>query len=67
MVNGPRPGGRSYHTMTLVGSKLFLFGGRIDTRERMRYNDIWALDLHSCTFAPSLPEPFLTRFFNSKI
>ena len=26
MVNGPGPGGRYYHTMTLAGFKLFAFG-----------------------------------------
>ncbi|KAF8499855.1 hypothetical protein F5888DRAFT_1888794 [Russula emetica] len=42
LVNGPGPGGRFYHTMTLVGSKLFVFGGRT-AKERL--NDIWGLDL----------------------
>jgi hypothetical protein len=55
MVNGPGPRGRIHHTMALVGSKLFIFGGRIAKR---RLNDIWALDLNCCTFAPRLPEPF---------
>ncbi|KAF8492377.1 hypothetical protein F5888DRAFT_909723 [Russula emetica] len=40
---GPGPGGRFNHTMTLVGSKLFVFGGR---SARGRLNDIWALDLN---------------------
>jgi Galactose oxidase, central domain len=55
VVNGPGPGSRYYHTMTLVGSKLFAFGGRITKR---RFNDIWALDLNCCTFAPRFSEPF---------
>jgi Kelch motif len=55
VVNGPGPGGRYYHTMTLVGSKLFVFGGWSASR---RLNDIWALDLKCCTFAPRFPEPF---------
>jgi hypothetical protein len=55
VVDGPGPGGRYSHTMTLVGSKLFIFGGRT----AMRYfNDIWALDLNSRMFAPRFPEPF---------
>ncbi|KAI0283606.1 hypothetical protein BGY98DRAFT_1183851 [Russula aff. rugulosa BPL654] len=43
VVNGPGPGGRYNHTFTLVGSKLFVFGGRIASG---RLNDIWALDLN---------------------
>ncbi|KAF8499885.1 hypothetical protein F5888DRAFT_1611171 [Russula emetica] len=42
VVNGPGPGGRFNHTMTLIGSKLFVFGGRT---AKGRLNDIWALDL----------------------
>ena len=57
VINGPGPGGRSYHTMTLVGSKLFVFGGRTDS-DMMRYNDIWALDSRCCKFATSFPETF---------
>jgi len=41
--------------MTLVGSKLFVFGGWTADRG---FNDIWALDLYSCMFAPRFPEPF---------
>jgi hypothetical protein len=49
VVDGPGPGGRSYHTMTLVGSKLFVFGG---WTAKGGLNDIWALDLNCCTSAP---------------
>ncbi|KAF8499876.1 hypothetical protein F5888DRAFT_1633488 [Russula emetica] len=42
VVNGPGPGGRYGHTITLVGSKHFVFGGRT---AKERFNDIWALDL----------------------
>jgi hypothetical protein len=55
VVNGPGPGGRFNHALELVGSKLFIFGGRIGER---RFNDIWALDLNSCEFPPRLTEPF---------
>ncbi|KAF8499888.1 hypothetical protein F5888DRAFT_1921693 [Russula emetica] len=63
VVNGPGPGGRCNHTMTLVGSKLFVFGGRT---VRRRLNDIWALDLdclksdpfwESCEAAPGNEKP----------
>ncbi|KAF8489448.1 hypothetical protein F5888DRAFT_1929890 [Russula emetica] len=43
VVNGPGPNGRPYHTTTVVGSKLFVFGGR--TYESV-FNDMWALDLN---------------------
>ena len=54
-VNGPGPGGRCYHTMKLVGSKLFVFGGCSANRY---FNDMWTLDLNCCTFASRFPEPF---------
>ena len=47
MINGPGPSARRGHTLTLVGSKLFVFGGRAGSEY---VNDIWALDLNSCTF-----------------
>ena len=56
MVGGPGPGRRSYHTMTLVGSKLFVFGGVRWQGSNRYFNDIWALDLNCCTFAPR-PSP----------
>ena len=56
VTNGPGPGGgRHNHTMTLVGSKLFVFGGKTTRRY---LNDIWAFDLNCCTYAPRFPEPF---------
>jgi hypothetical protein len=65
VVNGPRPGGRYFHSMTLVGSKLFVFGGW--SFESLRYlNDIWALDLNYCTFALRFPEPFCPDFSTVK-
>ncbi|KAI0276361.1 hypothetical protein BGY98DRAFT_705863 [Russula aff. rugulosa BPL654] len=42
VVNGPGPGGSCSHTTTVVGSKLFVFGGRIDEKTT---NDMWTLDL----------------------
>jgi hypothetical protein len=55
VVNGPGPGRRFYHTMTLVGSKLFVFGGMSPKAD---FNDIWAFDLNCCMFAPRFREPF---------
>jgi hypothetical protein len=63
VVNGPGPGGRFYHTMTLVGSKLFVFGG---LSAKGWLNDIWALDLNCCTFASRFPEPFRPDFSTVK-
>ena len=56
MVNGPRPCGRYYHTMTLIGSKLFVFGGQNDAGTC--FNDMWAFDLNSGTFPRRFPELF---------
>ncbi|KAI0267956.1 hypothetical protein BGY98DRAFT_374637 [Russula aff. rugulosa BPL654] len=43
VVNGPGPGGHCYHTTTMVGSKLFIFGGVIGEKTT---NDMWTLDLN---------------------
>ncbi len=55
-VSGRGPYGRCYHTVTLVGSNLFVFGGRI---YQMYFNDIWGFNLNRCTFAPCFHEPIL--------
>ena len=57
MVDGPRPSGRFYHTVTLVGSKLFVFGGE-DYDDARYFNDIWAFDLNRCMLSPRSPEQF---------
>ncbi|KAF8500871.1 galactose oxidase [Russula emetica] len=49
VVNGPGPSGRSYHTVTLIGSKLFIFGGKIG---RTTLNDMWAFDLNTLKSQP---------------
>ena len=58
MVNGPEPGGRSYSATTMVGSKHFVFSGRIGRIGRKPMNDMWTLNLNCRTFAYSCSEPF---------
>jgi hypothetical protein len=41
--------------MTMVGSKLFVFGGNTDEEV---VNDMWALDLNSSTIAHYFFKPF---------
>jgi hypothetical protein len=55
MVDGPGLNGRTYHTTTVVGSKLFVFGGQIGGNV---FNDMWTLDLNCRTFACCCSEPF---------
>ncbi|KAN0105725.1 hypothetical protein V8E52_010737 [Russula decolorans] len=49
VVNGPGPDRLQYPTTTVVGSKLFVFGGRIDGKV---VNDMWTLDLDSLKSQP---------------
>jgi hypothetical protein len=55
VVNGPGPSGRYYHTVTSVGSKLFIFGGKIG---KTTLNDMWAFDLNTRTIAHYCSETF---------
>ena len=58
VINGLRPCTRCYHTVTLVGSRLFVFGGRTGRIAGRCFNDIWAFNLNCCTFAPRFPDSF---------
>ena len=57
MINGPGPGGRSNPSITVVGSKLFVFGGLIDGKA---IDDMWTLDLNCRTLALLLLRAILT-------
>ncbi|KAI0276355.1 hypothetical protein BGY98DRAFT_1168580 [Russula aff. rugulosa BPL654] len=50
VVNGPGPGGRSHHTIMVVGSKSFVFGGIASDGENT--NDMWTLDLNCLNSQP---------------
>jgi hypothetical protein len=56
VVNGPGPGRRCYSTTTVVGSKLFVFGGWND--DDIYFNDMWTLDLNCRTWPIAAPSHF---------
>lgn len=50
MPAGPRPAGRYGHTLNLLGSKIYIFGGQV---EGFFFNDLVAFDLNSLQSANS--------------
>ncbi|KAG0133099.1 hypothetical protein HOY82DRAFT_605170 [Tuber indicum] len=48
--NGPRPAGRYGHTLNILGSKLYIFGGQVDG---FFFNDLVAFDLNTLQSAGS--------------
>jgi N-acetylneuraminic acid mutarotase len=59
-VAGTSPAARSRHTTTLVGTKLYVFGGGDDSRV---YNDLYVLDTgnqYNLTFST----PFTSSYCN---
>jgi hypothetical protein len=55
VVNGRGTGGRYYHTVTIIRSELFVFGG---VKGGKSLNDVWALDLNSRTIPHRCSVPF---------
>jgi Kelch motif len=55
VVNGPGPVGRYGPAVTMVGSKLFVFGGKSNGKY---LNDMWAFDLNTRTIANCCFDPF---------
>lgn len=47
---GQRPAGRYGHTLNILGSKIYVFGGQV---EGYFFNDLWAFDLNALQNAHS--------------
>lgn len=47
---GPRPAGRYGHTLNILGSKIYVYGGQV---EGYFFNDLWAFDLNALQNAHS--------------
>lgn len=55
--NGPKPAGRYGHTLNIIGSKIYIFGGQV---EGYFFNDLLAFDLNALQL-PANQWEFLIR------
>ncbi|PRP74847.1 hypothetical protein PROFUN_09547 [Planoprotostelium fungivorum] len=60
-VGGAVPSGRAYHTASIIGTKLYIFGGRAGNTY---FNDLYTINMETliwekcvCTGSPSAPSP----------
>ncbi|KAF1934316.1 uncharacterized protein M421DRAFT_50675 [Didymella exigua CBS 183.55] len=58
LPQGPRPTGRYGHTLNILGSKIYIFGGQV---EGFFFNDLVAFDLNSLQSSASRWEVLLTN------
>ena len=46
-IQGVKPSARIGHSLSLIGSKIFVFGGRPSSKEETFANDLWAFDINT--------------------
>jgi hypothetical protein len=63
-VGGPGPGARFKHTMTAIGTSIFVFGG-LNRYATLTKNEVWAFDIKSSVYIArlrlSLHHPAITH------